>query len=1088
MGPLLHAGGAFASVADWVRAHPTPVTLTLLAVVALLVAFTALYWRRYQALRREVDRRTAAEQALQLNMQRYRSLFDNNPLGTYAFDLEGNFTAANPACTEITGHTVDDLLTMHFGQVLAEGWEEQTHAAFLQAVAGEPSLVDTVIHHKDGHLVELQVQAMPIVIAGEVAGVYGIARDMTEQNRLDAQLSRAWAALESAIDSIVIVDADGDVEYINPAGARLYGYADGAEVVGMPWTSLAAPDDMERLAPVIADALASRGEWRGESLRKRLDGTVFPADLSITRLPSGEMVSVARDVTERKRAENALRTSEERYRKILEQIQDGYFEVDLAGDLTFCNDALANIVGHTMLSIRGLNPRDFTDPATADRIHATFHRVFTTGEPNPGFDWVLETDDGRRVAVETSVSLMRDAEGNPVGFRGIMRDVTARKDAEEALRVSEQRYRLVTQATKETIWDADLVTGRTRWQGAIEEMFGHPELPEFDAAWFEAQIHPDDRARFVAEQDAFFNSSDEVWLTELRLRRRDGAYTQVLCRGIALRDENGRAVRMVGSMMDISERKRHELEMQKAQQQAEAANRAKSEFLANVSHEIRTPMNGVIGMTDLLLTTELDPRQREYADTVRRSGDSLLRIINDILDFSQIEAGKLRVDDLAYDVRAVVDETVALFIEPARAAGLELTSTVDPAVPALLRGDPGRVKQVLMNLVGNAVKFTEQGQVSVTVTVDGDPARMVVRVGDTGIGLTEEQQGRLFQSFSQADASTTRRYGGTGLGLAISKQLTDLMGGRIWVDSEFGVGSTFGFELPLRPAQDQTGTTPRRTSPSARAQPVPSTRDGTAAGRVLVAEDNAVNQRVTAAMVERLGFAVEVAGDGERAVELLRTGEYAAVLMDVQMPGMDGFAATRAIRSHEAGSGGARTPVIAMTANARAEDTEKALAAGMDAYLVKPVRAHELTRTLVEWVGGVADAAGGDRSGNRSPAIDQNLLEELQELSRDTGEDLFGRLVRTLLEDTPTRLSAMADALARHDIEELAGIAHALRGSAGSMGARVMSEICGRIEDAADIRDLDRIPTLLELLQGEFVRASAELHDVLSRSDTEMVS
>jgi len=480
----------------------------------------------------------------------------------------------------------------------------------------------------------------------------------------------------------------------------------------------------------------------------------------------------------------------------------------------------------------------------------------------------------------------------------------------------------------------------------MHEVWRHPMLPSRNVAEYAEWkgFHADGRpyagsdwplARALATGAIIAKEDTDIL-------RGDGTRGVVRLSAAPVRDDAGRIVAGVVVCEDVTELNaaaKARAELVAREQAAVQASRLKSEFLATMSHEIRTPINGVIGMTGLLRTTTLDDVQREYVETIRESGDNLLSVVNDILDFSKIEAGQLELEDIPFDLRAQLRDVERLFRFTAEAKGLSLDVTVGEGVPLAVSGDPGRVRQVLNNLLGNAVKFTAAGRVSLRAEAWADGAEQTyveITVRDTGTGITPDGLARLFQPFTQADATTTRRFGGTGLGLSICKRLVERMGGTIRVESVEGKGSTFTFSVRLRIAQGAV-TTPAEMAV------VPSAALG--ALRVLVVEDNLVNQRIAIGMLRLMGVACDLAPNGHDAIEAVKSKRYDVILMDCHMPVLDGYAATRAIRVLDA-PWCATVPIIAMTANAFAEDERRCLEAGMSAYLSKPVKASALRAAM----------------------------------------------------------------------------------------------------------------------------------------------
>lgn len=437
----------------------------------------------------------------------------------------------------------------------------------------------------------------------------------------------------------------------------------------------------------------------------------------------------------------------------------------------------------------------------------------------------------------------------------------------------------------------------------------------------------------------------KIWQGEICNKAKDGQLYWVQSTIVPFLDEAGSPYQYVAIRTDISRRKRQEAEIRRAMELAEHASRAKAQFVANMSHEIRTPINAVLGMALLLARTPLEPDQRDYLEKLHLAGEHLRDVVDNILDFSKIEAGKLEIEEEPFPVETLLDTAVALVADRCRDKGLELKVRVAPDVPPVMIGDSLRLRQILVNYLNNAVKFTDSGKITVSVQVQqrsSDKVRLRFTVQDTGVGMNEEQQHRLFQSFSQADASTSRKYGGTGLGLAISKQLAELMCGDVWVRSEVGVGSVFGFSAELAVADEPAGSVAGQwESPLA----TPNLKGA----RVLLVEDNEINQIVGRELLALAQLTVDIAANGRIALEILGQQKYDLILMDVQMPEMDGISATRAIRSRPQW---ANIPIVTMTANSLPEERRACLEAGMNDFLTKPINVGELWPVVTRWCSG----------------------------------------------------------------------------------------------------------------------------------------
>ncbi|HEY8994020.1 MAG TPA: PAS domain S-box protein [Lacunisphaera sp.] len=882
----------------------------------------------------------------------------------------------------------------------------------------------------------------------------------------------------------------------NPMACEMHGYTR-EELIGQSVDLIEATPWAGHAANWIED-FRKKNRAAGSSQHRRKDGSIFDVEYSTSLLlidGREYVLGMDRDATAQKEAERKLGNSEAFLHSLLEHLPVCIYRKNREGRVTYANEFYCKRRGASLAEVIGKTDYDLFPAELARRFTADNLKVMESRQPLEKIEEQTKPN-GEHTWIQILKVPVIDADGQVTGTQGMFWDVTERKQLEQALEDERNLLNALLENIPDHIYCKDRQSRFLVISRAMAKVFGLADRSQavgktdFDMFANEhAQQAFDDEMRIIETGKPLLDLVEkETWP--------DGHITWGLTTKIPLRNKAGEIIGTCGITKDITHIKQVEEQLEKAKQAAETATKAKSEFLANMSHEIRTPMNGVIGMTGLLLDSNLDDQQREFAETVRTSAETLLTVINDILDFSKIEAGKLHFEELEFALIETVEGTLDMLAERAQRKNIELISAIPPDIPLTLVGDPGRLRQILVNLIGNAIKFTERGEVVVRVFKEAETDTHVTlrfNVVDTGIGIPPDVQARLFQAFSQADSSTTRRYGGTGLGLAISKQIVAMMHGQIGVQSEPGQGATFWFtaqfarpvgppraerehysrdlfdlrvlvvddnatnrqilrhqivawkmqkgsaagghealkilraavaagkpydvalldmQMPemdglslakaiksdpvisstrliiltslghvmskqelknigieaylVKPVKqsrlfdclvDVVGQTQAERIFAKPASPLPGTAATVAPGRarILLAEDNAVNQKVALAQLRKLGYAADAVANGLEAVQALDDIPYDIIFMDCQMPEMDGYEATRCIRKreHEASTSGrlkARVHIIAMTANAMQGDREKCLASGMDDYVSKPVRESDLQTALGRWV------------------------------------------------------------------------------------------------------------------------------------------
>jgi two-component system, sensor histidine kinase and response regulator len=1151
----------------------------------------------------------SVNEAIQGTEEFFRLIFENAQIGIGILNIQTGQHFSNPAMREMLGYSQEELSR-------TEQWDEIVHpherasgarryAAIIQGLRDKDEWEQRFIR-RDGRIVIANGRFKLIRdAAGKPKYVVALNEDVTERRRAEAERSRITKQMQLLLDStgqgVYGVDLEGKCTFVNRAACEMIGYSS-EEVVGQNMHELVhhhkpdgSPYRMEE-CPLYQPLRNGKGCKFDEEILWRRDGAALSVDYSSFPVVEeggilrGAVVTIS-DNTERKRAKEALQSSERLFRSIFENAQIGIGVFKIESQEHFSNRALREMLGYPGDELTRLEQWDEIVPAEERAACARRYAELVQGK--------RETDEyeqhfvhrtGRIILGNSRFQLLRDSAGKPQYVVALTEDITEHRRATEALTASEQLFRTVFENAQIGIGIFDIKAGMHLANRAQTEMLGYSQDELSRTEHWDKAIHPDERVSGLNRYLAIVQGHREQDEWERRFVRRDGRIVFANVRFTLIRDTSGSPQYVIALNEDITERKRVEAELVKAKESAEAATNSKSEFLANMSHEIRTPMNAVLGMTHLALKTQLTSKQRDYLTKTKAAAESLLGIINDILDFSKIEAGKLNMEQTDFQLEVVLDRLLSVVSQRTHEKKLEFLVSAPQDLPTVLVGDPFRLGQVLINLVNNAVKFTERGEIVLTVKLEqrvSDRVKLKFAVRDSGIGMTPDQTARLFQAFSQADSSTTRKYGGTGLGLSISKRLVEMMEGNIWVESEYARGSTFCFtawfgvgsaerrpkalppgltaaralvvddnaaareiltdmlrQLRLRVESVSSGTdalqelakadaqdpyrlvlmdwdmpglngleTGRRIKRGGNLRNVPkilmitefgredvrrqaqeveierflqkpvspsvlfdtlmslfgapveeiaasvekSGRGGPLADglRVLLVEDNEVNQQVATELLESEGAVVTIANHGGEAVKILTEGDqpppFDVVLMDLQMPEMDGFAATRVLRARPPLRD---LPIIAMTAHVMTEEVQRCLEAGMNDHVGKPIDPDAFFAALARWT------RARPRDVTAVPAKAPSASDEIS-LPDMEGVDVQGgleriagnrRLYRDLLIQFATKQETAAErieaALASGDRHQAEHLAHTLKGAAGNLGITQIFHAAGNLEAA----------------------------------------
>jgi PAS domain S-box-containing protein len=957
-----------------------------------------------------------------------------------------------------------EALSLELDTPITPGFE----ALVFKASRGIEDIYELTYIRKDGSRFPAVVSvtalrnAQGVIIGYLLIGTDNTARKLAEEALLKAGALQS-AIFNSANFSSIATDAKGVIQIFNVGAERMLGYS-AAEVMNKI-TPADISDSRELIARAKAlsvelgtsitpgfEALvfkASRGiEDIYELTYIRKDGSRFPAVVSVTALRDAKDVIIGYLLIGTEIKAGALQSA------IFNSANFSSIATDAKGVIQIFNVGAERMLGYAAADVMNkITPADISDPqeliARAKALSVELGTSITPGfealvfKASRGIEDIYELTyirkDGSRFPAVVSVTALRNAQGVIIGYLLIGTDNTARKLVEAEQKKSDQRLRdqqFYTRSLIESNIDALMTTDPS---GIITDVNKQMEAltgctrDELIGAPFKGYFTDPERAEAAIKRVL---SEKSVTDYELTARARDGKQTVVSYNATTFYDRNRTLQGVFAAARDVTERKRVEAELQQAKAAAESASRTKSDFLASMSHEIRTPMNAIMGIADLLAKTPLTPEQDKYVQIFRRAGDNLLNLINDILDLSKVEASQLELERTGFSLNDLLEKVMEMVAARAYEKGLAMVCEIAPGVANDLIGDPTRLRQVLLNLLGNAVKFTESGEVTLRVEPNRDPAvptALRFTVSDTGIGIPDEKLGRVFERFTQADSSTTRRFGGSGLGLTISRRLVELMGGRIGVESEVGKGSVFAFAVPFeiaatvnRPAAVPVGTDTELPLPAL---------------RILLAEDSPDNCIITIAYLEDTPYRVQIAETGAIACKMFELGHYDLVLMDRQMPVMDGLTATRTIRAWEQANDRPPTPIVALTASALKGDREMCLAAGCTAFLTKPIKQEVLLQAIREH--SVVAPSSSKEESNR------------MDLIRLGAKSKSAIRIPAYLRNCKQNVRVMLDALDRVDFETVTVLGHQMMGSGGMFGFQAITDLGRSIELAAESADTD---------------------------------